>query len=103
MADIKLSEVIGDKPSFIDTDEFNSNHRGVKMKQTDGNAQRPKPPQSTTSESVGSFHVDIDVSDALKGLKAVQREARKATAALKELEAQQDKMAYLPIRPEVSE
>lgn len=37
-------------------------------------------------KSVGSFTVDIDCSDALKGLKAVQREARKATAALKELD-----------------
>ena len=53
--------------------------------------------------SAGTMTVDVDVSDALKGLKAVQREARKAIAALKELEAQQDKMAYLPIRPEVSE
>lgn len=34
----------------------------------------------------GSFIIDIDCSDALKGLKAVQREAKKATAALKELE-----------------
>jgi hypothetical protein len=37
---------------------------------------------------VGEIKVDIDVSDALKGLKAVQREARKATAALKELDEQ---------------
>ena len=38
--------------------------------------------------SVGTVTVDIDVSGALKGLKAVQREARKATAALKELDEQ---------------
>ncbi len=31
--------------------------------------------------------VDIDISDALTGLKALQREARKATQALRELEA----------------
>lgn len=36
--------------------------------------------------SVGELTVDIDCSDALKGLKAIQREARKATATLKELE-----------------
>jgi len=69
--------------------------------------EQPKPPRTgpnvKQSVSVGGFHVDIDCSEALTGLKAVQREARKATAALKELEAQQDKMAYLPIRPEVSE
>lgn len=37
----------------------------------------------------GMITVDIDVSDALKGLKAVQREARQATKALRELEEQQ--------------
>lgn len=31
--------------------------------------------------------IDIDISDALTGLKALQREARKATQALRELEA----------------
>lgn len=40
--------------------------------------------------------VDVDISDALKGLKAVQREARKATAALKKLE-EQKKDKYLVI------
>ena len=44
------------------------------------------------SKSVGSFHVDIDCSDALKGLKAIQREAKKATQALKELEEQQKRV-----------
>ncbi|QOY38790.1 hypothetical protein AWH56_005205 [Anaerobacillus isosaccharinicus] len=36
--------------------------------------------------SVGTITVDIDVSNAIKGLKAVQREAKKATRALKEVE-----------------
>ncbi|WP_440894960.1 hypothetical protein ACS127_10325 [Amphibacillus sp. Q70] len=38
------------------------------------------------SKSVGSLHIDMDCADALKGLKAVQREAKKTTQALKELE-----------------
>lgn len=42
--------------------------------------------RSYNSKSVGQLHVDVDCSDALKGLKAIQREAREATAALKELE-----------------
>lgn len=33
--------------------------------------------------------IDVDVSQALTGLKAVQREARKATQALRELQAEQ--------------
>lgn len=35
-----------------------------------------------------SAKIDVDVSDALTGLKAVQREAKKATQALRELEAE---------------
>lgn len=38
------------------------------------------------STSIGKLRVDINCSDALTGLKAVQREAKKATAALKEFE-----------------
>ncbi|MCY7451785.1 hypothetical protein MCZ47_16210 [Bacillus altitudinis] len=40
-------------------------------------------------ESVGNLNVkvDVDVSDAIKGLKAVQRAAKDATKALAELEA----------------
>lgn len=44
------------------------------------------------NEAKKHLRVDIDCSDALKGLKAVQREAKKATAALKELEEQQKKV-----------
>lgn len=40
--------------------------------------------------------VDIDVSDALKGLKAVTREAKKATAALKEFEKQKKILGTKP-------
>ncbi|WP_102271293.1 hypothetical protein [Cytobacillus massiliigabonensis] len=38
-----------------------------------------------------SIKLDVDVSEALTGLKAVQREAKKATQALRELEAAQQK------------
>lgn len=36
--------------------------------------------------SAGTITVDIDCEDALKGLKAVQREARRATKELKDLD-----------------
>jgi len=36
--------------------------------------------------------VDVDVSEALTGLKALQREARKATQALAELETQMERV-----------
>jgi hypothetical protein len=39
-----------------------------------------------------SVKVNVDCTDALTGLKAVTREAKNATAALKELEEQQEKM-----------
>lgn len=38
------------------------------------------------SKSIGKLKVDIDVSDALKGLKAVERQAKKTTRALREVE-----------------
>jgi hypothetical protein len=43
------------------------------------------------SEKGLSIHLNVDCSEALTGLKAVTREAKKATAALKELEEQQKK------------
>jgi hypothetical protein len=60
----------GDKPSLTVRPELS----GVKEK------------------SIGTLKVDVDCSDALRGLKAVTREAKKAAAALKELEEQQSKM-----------
>lgn len=50
----------------------------------------------------GKLTLDIDCSNIIKGLKAIQREAKKATHALRELEEQQDDMINLPIRPEGS-
>jgi Zn-finger nucleic acid-binding protein len=51
--------------------------------------------QQSNSKNLSSLRVkiDIDCSDALKGLKAVTRAAKKATDALKELEEQQSKLA----------
>ena len=46
----------------------------------------------------GSLSLDIDCSDAIKGLKSVQREAKKATAALKELGNEQTKEHMLVIK-----
>lgn len=45
------------------------------------------------SRKVGeiAMKLDIDVSEALTGLKAVQREARKATQSLAELKAEQER------------
>lgn len=39
-----------------------------------------------TKNSVGFFKVDIDASDALKGLKAIERQAKKTARALREVE-----------------
>ncbi|SDW22789.1 hypothetical protein [Paenibacillus sp. PDC88] len=36
-----------------------------------------------------TVRINVDVSEALTGLKAIQREAKKATQALRELEAAQ--------------
>lgn len=42
-----------------------------------------------------SIKVDIDVSEALKGLKAIQREAKKTARALREVEGMSPKDAIL--------
>lgn len=39
-----------------------------------------------------NVEVNVDVSEALTGLKALQREAKKATQALKELETQMERL-----------
>lgn len=40
--------------------------------------------------------IDVDVSEALTGLKALQREAKEATRALRELEEQAKRNSLLP-------
>jgi diaminopimelate decarboxylase len=45
----------------------------------------------SNNRTIGQLTIDIDCSGALKGLKAITREAKKATQALKELEEQQKK------------
>jgi D-serine deaminase-like pyridoxal phosphate-dependent protein len=49
-----------------------------------------------SNKSSGTISVDIDCSEALKGLKAVTREAKKATSALQELEEQQKRIGLVP-------
>lgn len=49
-----------------------------------------------SNNRAGTITVDIDCSDALKGLKAVTREAKKATTALQELEEQQKRIGVVP-------
>jgi hypothetical protein len=52
------------------------------------------------SREVGNLTVklDVDASDAIRALKALQREARKATQALRELEAEVAKAKIADIR-----
>ncbi|MGN9867324.1 hypothetical protein [Bacillus swezeyi] len=47
-------------------------------------------------ESIGKIKIDLDVSEALTGLKAIQREAKAATKALAELESSQQPIRELP-------
>lgn len=47
-------------------------------------------------------NIDIDIPNTIKGLKAIQREAKKATRALKGLEEQQEEIIDLPARAEGS-
>jgi hypothetical protein len=53
--------------------------------------------RESNRRSIGKLTVVIDCSEALKGLKAITREAKNATAALKELEEQQSRMNASPI------
>jgi succinate dehydrogenase/fumarate reductase flavoprotein subunit len=43
--------------------------------------------------SIGQLTVDLDCAEALTGLKAIQREAKKATQALRELEDAQKRIS----------
>ena len=45
-------------------------------------------PKPSKKENTLTVTVDVDVSEALTGLKALQREAKEATKALRELEAE---------------
>ncbi|MCY8754820.1 hypothetical protein [Bacillus haynesii] len=46
-------------------------------------------------ESIGKIKIDLDVSDAITGLKAVQREAKASTKALAELREEQQKLSEI--------
>lgn len=47
------------------------------------------------SESLTKLTVDLDCSDAIKGLKAIQREAKEASRAIKELEGYTEPIGYI--------
>src|SRR5690625_4537645 len=55
-----------------------------------------------TKKNDMSIKITADVSNALKGLKAVQREARKTTAALKEFEQAHNKVKEVAYKCGVS-
>lgn len=46
------------------------------------------------------FKLDVDCEDALKGLKAITREAKKATEALKELDERPSNKVYVVVKDE---
>ncbi|CEG25998.1 hypothetical protein [Bacillus sp. B-jedd] len=51
--------------------------------------------QRESSNDSLKVKIEVECAEALKGLKAVTREAKKATAALKELEEQQKKVEFV--------
>ncbi|MGF7528506.1 hypothetical protein ABI953_03550 [Bacillus paralicheniformis] len=48
-------------------------------------------------ESIGKIKIDLDVSDAITGLKAVQREAKAATKALAEFQDLAERLGEKPL------
>ncbi|AOP14015.1 hypothetical protein ACG2QI_00160 [Bacillus sp. GM2] len=48
-------------------------------------------------ESIGKIKIDLDVSDAITGLKAVQREAKAATKALAEFQDLAERLGEEPL------
>jgi hypothetical protein len=52
--------------------------------------------RESSNKGIRTISVDIDCSSALKGLKAVTREAKKETSALQEFE-EQKKRVGLPV------
>ncbi|ATH95349.1 hypothetical protein [Bacillus glycinifermentans] len=48
-------------------------------------------------ESIGKIKIDLDVSDAIPGLKAVQREAKAATKALAEFQDLAERLGEKPL------
>ena len=81
MADKQSREVF----EFIRKDEFRHNLMDVTDTQIETIIELYDEYRGKEPLSIG---ITADVSDALKGLKAVQKEARKTTAAIKELQNQ---------------
>src|SRR5690554_2089200 len=88
MADMKSREVESrsvEKESITKDYKHLHGHKSVKI-----GMDKAKPGDLTLA-------ITADVEDTLKGLKAVQREARNTTKALRELESQQRKNKHLVI------
>lgn len=76
---------IGFEQRKIESKKRMDEHRqSVENKSIENN--KPSAPPSQKKKNDLTVKVDIDVSDALKGLKAVQREAKKTVQALKEVD-----------------
>lgn len=71
--------------------------RNLTPKQVDTIIDLLREIEANKKERVGTPTVDIECSNAIKDLKAIQREAKKATAALKELEEQRKRNNFLVI------
>lgn len=57
---------------------------------------------SCEDNNENDYKLEVDLSQAIKELKVIQREAKKATHALKELEEQHNEIIDLPVRAEGS-
>lgn len=80
------------KPSMTRLPNTNKSCEGESIKEK----QRKIDDLYGPGKSKTNLTMNIDFSESLKGLKAIQREARKATAALKELEKQKKRNISLP-------
>jgi hypothetical protein len=77
-----------------------SNFNGTRRPQRGNTPRMGATPPPISNSNALSVRIDVDCSEALKGLKAVTRAAKKATAALKELEEQKKmfgKLSEIPI------
>ncbi|MDY7044049.1 hypothetical protein RVS70_07495 [Virgibacillus sp. M23] len=83
-------------PKQVDTviELYKENKEGTR-RPVEGNG--PRIGDTPPKKSVGTLEVDIDYSNTIKGLKAIQREAKKTTASLKELEEQRKRNIFLTI------
>ncbi len=53
--------------------------------------------RESNKRSVGQLRIDVDCSEAMRGLKAVTREAKRATAALEKLEEKRKQLQDMDV------